>query len=520
MVAMKHWMLPTELEAIQPQQSGVPWVTEPNPRLTEVLLSVCASLWKRPPGFFFWVYLVEMNVWHRHDWTEQTNRHPNHNQKLENTHRGSVSGWVVANCGQTTFENDVHEPSFLSHLDHSRNLWDVRAVILAHAPKKTWASSSVGEAPNEHMEPVVSNSSQAATGNADSFPFHQQTEWNGGRGNDNDNDNHTQRSPTSVKWRPGLTGVSVGVMTPRKKRICCPDEACSIGKVCTNPLLRTVCSTSNHEMNSKEHITTHRLWLERIHEFKSLESSDSEQHNEEVRETKRGRADQGNQEKKTHPKRKLAGTVAHQSLLFPNQISCFGTRKSYSISSSFVENSSHCAWPSNVNPSRSSWMQVCCCFQMRHFVDAYEAGLRSCCVSRSRHLISLWFCDVGCFFVTQSHSIKVSRWSSAFFCLFSTSVVLTRSLCKFLLVEPILHSEGLAAHVLSPFYLSHHISLLHCRSPSIVRERLLLAVTVVDFPRSRLSHSSAREPFWHCDHNEQREPSDSELSQHASLTSW
>ena len=44
-------------------------------------------------------------------------------------------------------------------------------------------------------------------------------------------------------------------MTPRKKRICCTDEACSIGKVCTNPLLRTVCSTSNHEMNSKEHET-------------------------------------------------------------------------------------------------------------------------------------------------------------------------------------------------------------------------------------------------------------------------
>ena len=79
-------------------------------------------------------------------------------------------------------------------------------------------------------------------------------------------------------------------------------------------LLRTVCSTSSHEMNSKEHVTTHRLLLEWIHEFKSLESSDSEQHNKEVRETKRGRASQGNQEK-THPKRKLASTVAHQSLL-------------------------------------------------------------------------------------------------------------------------------------------------------------------------------------------------------------
>ena len=25
---------------------------------------------------------------------------------------------------------------------------------------------------------------------------------------------------------------------PAKKRICCTDEACSIGKVCTNPLLK------------------------------------------------------------------------------------------------------------------------------------------------------------------------------------------------------------------------------------------------------------------------------------------
>ena len=37
---------------------------------------------------------------------------------------------------------------------------------------------------------------------------------------------------------------------PAKKRICCTDEACSIGKVFTNPLLRTVCSTSNHEMSN------------------------------------------------------------------------------------------------------------------------------------------------------------------------------------------------------------------------------------------------------------------------------
>ena len=40
----------------------------------------------------------------------------------------------------------------------------------------------------------------------------------------NDDDDDTQRSPSNSRWRPGLTGVSVGVITP---------------------LLMTVCSTSN-----------------------------------------------------------------------------------------------------------------------------------------------------------------------------------------------------------------------------------------------------------------------------------
>ena len=41
---------------------------------------------------------------------------------------------------------------------------------------------------------------------------------------------HTQRSPTSVKWGPGLTGKSVGAMAPQK-RICLTGKACSFGKV-------------------------------------------------------------------------------------------------------------------------------------------------------------------------------------------------------------------------------------------------------------------------------------------------
>ena len=57
-----------------------------------------------------------------------------------------------------------------------------------------------------------------------------------------------------------------------------------------------------HEMYSKEHVTEHRLLLELVLEIKSLESSDSEQHNEEVREARRRRAGQGSQDK-THTRR-------------------------------------------------------------------------------------------------------------------------------------------------------------------------------------------------------------------------
>ena len=57
-------------------------------------------------------------------------------------------------------------------------------------------------------------------------------------------------------------------------------------------------------------------------------------------------------------------------------------------------------------------------------------------------------------------------------------------------------------------FFSDQILLLNCHRSSTVRERLLFL--------SRL----AREPFWHCDHSEQREPTDSELTQHASLISW
>ena len=52
------------------------------------------------------------------------------------------------------------------------------------------------------------------------------------------------------------------------------------------------------------------------------ESLDSEQHNEADREAKRGTRKPGKTWEKTnkHPKRKLADTVAHQSLLIPIQM--------------------------------------------------------------------------------------------------------------------------------------------------------------------------------------------------------
>ena len=83
---------------------------------------------------------------------------------------------------------------------------------------------------------------------------------------------------------------------------------------------------------------------------------------------------------------------------------------------------------------------------MHHFVDACGAELRSCCVFRIfASFFYLLLCDVGCFFVIQSHSIKVSRWSSlVIFSFFSSPVVLPRSLCRLLRVEPNLRGLGYA----------------------------------------------------------------------------
>ena len=50
------------------------------------------------------------------------------------------------------------------------------------------------------------------------------------------------------------------------------------------------------------------------------ESSDSEQHNGEDEETRRGRAGQGTQDKRHTPEDEVADTTAHQSFLIPSKL--------------------------------------------------------------------------------------------------------------------------------------------------------------------------------------------------------
>ena len=116
-----------------------------------------------------------------------------------------------------------------------------------------------------------------------------------------------------------------------------------------------------------------------------------------------GQAGQGNQDKDTHQKSKLASTVAHRSLLSSNQFFFLWYEEFVLNSLIFVENPSHCSWTSSINPSRcsecgsaaaaaSTHHEVieCGCaavFQTHHFVDACGAELRSCCIFRNRHLI-------------------------------------------------------------------------------------------------------------------------------------
>ena len=48
---------------------------------------------------------------------------------------------------------------------------------------------------------------------------------------------------------------------PAKKRICCADVACSVGKLCLH-IVKDSVQNIGHERNMKKHVTKHRLLLE------------------------------------------------------------------------------------------------------------------------------------------------------------------------------------------------------------------------------------------------------------------
>ena len=139
--------------------------------------------------------------------------------------------------------------------------------------------------------------------------------------------------------------------------------------------------------------TEHRLLLELIHGFKSLESSDSEQHNGENRETRRGQASQGGQDENAHRKNKLASTAAHQSFLSSNQIFniFIPCREPITLFLDFQASTHHDVLNVDLlllhQPITKSLNADSLLFPNASVVDACGAELRSCCIFRNRHLI-------------------------------------------------------------------------------------------------------------------------------------
>ena len=129
-------------------------------------------------------------------------------------------------------------------------------------------------------------------------------------------------------------------MTPQK-RICCADEACSFGKVCTNPLLWTVCSASNHEMNSELEKNTSndtQAVAGMNSQIRISESSDSEQHDESDREARRETHRPVETRYEKTPEEEVADTVADSIQIFFLWYEEFGLN-----SIIFVENPSYCS---------------------------------------------------------------------------------------------------------------------------------------------------------------------------------
>ena len=123
-----------------------------------------------------------------------------------------------------------------------------------------------------------------------------------------------------------------------------------------------------------------------------MESSDSEQHNGENRETRRGQASQGGQDKDAHKKNMLAYTITHQSFLSSNQIfNIFILCREHTTFLDFQSSTHHDVLNVDLlllhQPITKSLNSDSLLFPNASVVDACGAELRSCCIFRNRHLI-------------------------------------------------------------------------------------------------------------------------------------
>ena len=109
-------------------------------------------------------------------------------------------------------------------------------------------------------------------------------------------------------------------------------------------------------------------------QIRNSESTDSEQHNEADREAKRKTRRPGKPGKTNTRRGRLADTVAHQSLLIPNQIFFLWYEEFVLNSLIFVEITRHIVLDHQVSTHREVLeCRSAAAFQMLHFVDACEA---------------------------------------------------------------------------------------------------------------------------------------------------
>ena len=135
----------------------------------------------------------------------------------------------------------------------------------------------------------------------------------------------TQRSPTSVKWRPGLTGKRVGVTTPQKKNLLCWWSFLfwqGVHKPTVMDNVQCIKSWDGLRIKRKTRDNTHKLLMVWIHKVRISESSDSEQHDESDREAKKGDTQARDTRKKTNSTRRGSGRYRSSSVA-PDSIQFF-----------------------------------------------------------------------------------------------------------------------------------------------------------------------------------------------------